>query len=101
MLAPFAPHMAEELWERLGHATTLAYEPWPEANPEYLIDDEVTLAVQVNGKVRGSIRVGVHAAKDTVLELARAETNVARHLEGKVLRKEIYVPGKIVNLVVG
>lgn len=101
MLAPLAPHMAEELWHRLGNDTSLAYEPWPTADEKWLVDDAIKLAVQVNGKVRGTISVPADAAKETILEAAKADENVARHVEGKEIRREIYVPGRLVNIVVG
>ncbi len=101
ILSPFAPHLAEELWHRLGNEDSLAYEPWPEVNPEFLKADEIELAVQVNGKVRGSVSISPDASKEDVLAKAKADENVARHIEGKTLRREIYVPGRIVNLVVG
>jgi leucyl-tRNA synthetase len=101
ILSPFAPHIAEELWSRLGHADSLAYEPWPRADERYLKADTIEVAVQVNGKVRGSIQVPPDISKEEALTRARSEENVARHLEGKSLRKEIYVPGRIVSFVVG
>ncbi len=101
MLAPLAPHMAEELWHRMGHAESLAHEDWPVVNQQLLASDSVRMAVQVNGKVRTTISVGPEETKDAVLERAKADENVARHLEGKQIRREIVVPGRIVNLVVG
>jgi leucyl-tRNA synthetase len=101
LLSPFAPHLAEELWERLGHAESLAYEPWPELVEEHLQEDTVEMAVQVNGTVRGTVEVETDAEEDAVLEQARAEENVKRRLEGKEIQREIYVPGRIVNFVVG
>ena len=101
LLAPMAPHLAEELWQRLGHPGSLAFTPWPEADPAYLKEDTIEIAVQVNGKMRGSIHIPADAAKDAVLAQARTDENVARHLEGKTMRREIYVPGRIVNFVVG
>jgi leucyl-tRNA synthetase len=101
ILSPFAPHIAEELWSRLGHADSLAYESWPRADERYLKADTIEVAVQVNGKVRGSIQVPPDISKEEALTRARSEENVARHLEGKSLRKEIYVPGRIVSFVVG
>ncbi len=100
MLSPFAPHLAEEIWSKLGHDETLAYEPWPEVVEDYLKADEIAVAVQVNGKVRGSVNIAPDAEKDDVLAMARAVDSVARHLEGKTLRREIYVPGRIINFVV-
>ena len=101
MLSPLAPHIAEELWERLGHEESLSYSNWPSVDEKYLVEDMVSLAVQVNGKVRGTIQVPADAAKESVLDQAKVLENVQKHLEGKTLRKEIYVPGRIVNLVVG
>ncbi|MDX1548311.1 MAG: leucine--tRNA ligase, partial [Rhodothermales bacterium] len=99
VLSPFAPHLAEALWQRLGHAETLAYAPWPEVVEEYLAEETVEIAVQVNGRVRGSIAVPADAEKAAVLAAAKEDENVARHLDGKTLRREIYVPGRIVNFV--
>ena len=100
-LAPFAPHLAEELWHRLGHAESLAYAPWPEADARYLVSDTVEVAVQVGGKLRGTVTVAADAAKDDVLAAARAHENVAKYLDGATVRKEIVVPGRLVNFVVG
>jgi len=100
LLAPFAPHIAEELWEAMGHSTTLAYEPWPAYDPALLEDDEVNLVIQVNGKVRATIQVPKDATQDDVVGLAQANVNVAKFLDGKTIRKQIYVAGKIMNFVV-
>ena len=100
LLAPFAPHLAEELWHTLGHGETLAYASWPEADERFLVQDTLALAVQVNGKLRGTIDVAADADRDAVLAAARAETNVARYLDGASVRKEIVVPGRLVNFVV-
>ncbi len=101
MLAPMAPHLAEELWQRLGHDASLAHALWPEADPRYLKEEQMQVAVQVNGKVRATIAVPAGAGQDDVLRAARAHDNVARFLDGKTLRRQIYVPGRIVNFVVG
>ena len=102
ILNPFAPHITEELWTMLGETDTIAYSEWPEFNEEYLKDDTVTYPVQVNGKVRADIEVDADKAKDKdyVLGLAKEEENVAKYLEEGNLVKEIFVPGRIVNLVV-
>jgi len=97
-LAPFAPHVAEELWERLGHPEGVTYAPWPEVRPEYLVEEELEFVVQVKGKVRGRITASKEASKDELLALAREA--VSSQLEGKELVKEIVVPGKLVNFVV-
>lgn len=101
MLSPFAPHLAEELWERLGHTTSLAYEPWPEVDEAYLQVEELEIAVQVNGKLRATVRVPATADQEVVLAIAREHENVARYLDGKQIRRAVYVPGRIVNFVVG
>ena len=101
MLSPFAPHLAEELWRRLGNEESLAYADWPAWKEELLKEDTVELAVQVNGTVRGTVEVDAEADEKSVLREARLESNVARHLEGVEVRREIYVPGRIVNFVVG
>ncbi len=100
LLAPLAPHIAEELWHKLGHTESLAYAPWPEAQAAWLVRDVIAVAVQVNGKVRARIEVPADAGEDAVLEIARQDPNVGRHLEGKTLQRAIYVPGRIVNFVV-
>ena len=100
LLAPFAPHLAEELWRVLGHDQSLAYETWPEADPDLLKEDTVEIAVQVNGKLRGTVSVDADAGKDAMLAAARAEPNVAKYLEDGTVRKEIAVPGRLVNFVV-
>jgi len=101
LLAPLAPHVAEELWQRLGHAESLAYAPWPVHDAKYLVDDRITVAVQVNGKVRGTIEIAADADEAAVLEVARADAGVSKHLAGATVRKAIYVRGRIVNFVVG
>ena len=102
ILNPFAPHITEELWRMMGNDDTLAYVEWPEFNEEYLKADSITYPVQVNGKVRADIEVDADKAKDKdyVLGLAKEEENVAKYLADGNLVKEIFVPGKIVNLVV-
>jgi leucyl-tRNA synthetase len=101
LLAPLAPHIAEELWQRLGHAETLAYERWPVADPKYLRADVIEIPVQVNGKVRGKITVPADAGEHQVIEIARGDNNVSRHLAGQSVKRAIYVPGRILNFVIG
>jgi leucyl-tRNA synthetase len=101
VLAPFAPHLSEELWQGLGHAELIATQPWPSFDPALCVDDVIEIGVQVNGKARGRVRL----AKDASEELAKSESlkdeNVARFIADKPLKKFIYVPGKIVNFIVG
>lgn len=100
LLAPFAPHIAEELWSQLGHQQSLAREPWPQYDEKFLHQDSVEMVVQVNGKVRGHLTIGVNAPKDEVLAAAKAVPSVGEWINGKKLVKEIVVPKKLVNLVV-
>jgi leucyl-tRNA synthetase len=100
LLSPFAPHLAEELWERLGHNTPVALSDWPAADARWLVEETVTLVVQVNGKRRGEVVVPKDAGEDAVRAAALADENVLRHLEGKHPRKVIVVPGRLVNVVV-
>lgn len=100
MLAPLAPHMAEELWLRLGHETPLAHGPFPVADPAYLVDDTVEYPVQVNGKVRGRVVVAADADQNTLKAAALADDKVQAFLAGANPRKVIVVPGRLVNLVV-
>ncbi|WIA22710.1 hypothetical protein OEZ85_001117 [Tetradesmus obliquus] len=100
LLAPYAPHIAEELWSRLGHSGSLAYEPWPEADESLLVVDTVNLPVQVNGKMRGTVEIGVAAEQAAAVEAALGLNTVKKFTEGKEIKKVIYVPGKILNLIV-
>jgi leucyl-tRNA synthetase len=100
MLSPMAPHLGEELWSVLGHTDTLAYEPWPGADPALLVEDTLSIPVQVNGKMRATIEVPADLDKSGILAHAKEEKNVQAHLEGKQIVKEIYVPGRILNFVV-
>jgi leucyl-tRNA synthetase len=97
MLAPFAPHIAEELWQRLGHADSLAYAAFPVADPALLVAETVTYPVQVNGKVRGRVEVAADAPEDEVRQAALAA--IAEQLGGKEPRKVIVVPGRMVSVV--
>ncbi|CAI5948353.1 unnamed protein product [Closterium sp. NIES-64] len=101
LLSPFAPHVAEELWQRLGGTSSLAYEPWPQALPQYLVEDTIALPVQVNGKVRATLQVAVGVEQEAAVAAALDHPNVARLVEGKSVRKTIFVKGRILNLVVG
>ncbi len=100
LLSPYAPHLAEELWAKLGHTETLAYAAWPAADPQYLIEDLITVAVQVNGKVRDQLQVPADSEAEAVKELALASEKVQPWTAGKTVVKTIYVPGKLVSVVV-
>jgi leucyl-tRNA synthetase len=98
LLSPFAPHIAEELWESLGNTRSVFNEKWPVADAEKMKDKEVEIAIQINGKLRGSVMISRETEKDAILQSAREA--VAKRLEGADIVKEIYVPLKIVNFVV-
>jgi leucyl-tRNA synthetase len=100
MTAPFAPHFAEECWERLGHHRSIFDSTWPSFDPALTIEETVTVAVQVGGKTRGTIAVARDADQATAEAEARADESVARHLDGKTVRKVIWVPGRLLNFVV-
>ena len=102
LLNPITPHTSHALWQSLGHAeATLEDLPFPKADPAALVRDAATLAVQVNGKLRGTIEVAVNTARDEIERLALAEHNVVKFLDGQTVKKIIVVPGKIVNIVAG
>ena len=100
LLSPFAPHIAEEMWNVLGHTDTLAYEPWPKFDAALAKDNTVEIPVQVNGKVKAKVQVAADADKEATEAAARAEEKVAELIAGKDLVKLIVVPGKLVNFVV-
>ncbi|WP_209307696.1 leucine--tRNA ligase [Geodermatophilus sp. DF01_2] len=101
MVAPLAPHIAEELWSRLGHEHSLAWAPFPEADEQWLVEDTVQVAVQVNGKVRAQVTVPADTDAAALEAAARADDKVAGHLGGKTVRRVVAVPGRLVNFVVG
>jgi leucyl-tRNA synthetase len=100
LLAPLAPHLAEELWFRLGHEGTIAYAPWPAADPRWFVDETVEISVQVSGKLRARVRIPADADEAGALAAALADPNVARHLEGREPRRVVFVPGRLINIVV-
>lgn len=100
MLVPFAPHISSELWQQLGNDDFIEKSGWPKWNEELLKADEIQIIVQVNGKLRGKIKVSPSASEDQILDLVKSEENVVKHLAGKQIVKEIFVPNKIINLVV-
>jgi leucyl-tRNA synthetase len=101
LVAPLAPHIAEELWARLGHGQSLAWHPFPEADERWLVEDTVQVAVQVNGKVRAQVTVPADADAAALEAAARADEKVAAHLDGKTVRRVVAVPGRLVNFVLG
>lgn len=100
VLSPFAPHIAEELWKRLGHAQSLAYHPWPKADPDWLQSDDLLMTVHINGKRRAELKVARSLTQAQVEEIARKAPGVAEKLDGVAIKKVIYVAGKLVNFIV-
>ncbi|HEY0900768.1 MAG TPA: class I tRNA ligase family protein, partial [Micavibrio sp.] len=100
VLAPFAPHMAEELWSRLGHAQSLAYAPWPSYDSNWLQSDSVLITVHINGKKRAEIQVGRGQTEAEVKKIAQDLPAIAKNLEGQNIKKVIFVPEKLVNFIV-
>ena len=100
MLSCISPHIGEEIWSILGHDDTIAYESWPTYDEAELVEDTVEIAVQVNGKVKAKLNIAKDEAKDKVLADAKAEESIAKLIDGKTVVKEIYVPNKLVNIVV-
>ncbi|HEY9661860.1 MAG TPA: class I tRNA ligase family protein [Allocoleopsis sp.] len=100
MLAPFAPHITEELWSRMGGAYSVHQHPFPEADPVFLTQEQVTIAVQINGRTRTTLRLAPDASEEAAIEVAIQSPVVQRHLKGQQLQRVVYVPGRILNLVV-
>ncbi len=100
LLSPFAPHFAEELWERLGRTPSVSQQAWPEYNPDLVVSEELTIPLQVNGKLRSKIEVPADWSEEQVVQMAKDDEKLAEWLAGKPIRKVIYVPKKLVNFVV-
>tara|TARA_B110001450_G_C17193606_1_gene308454 strand:- start:110 stop:487 length:378 start_codon:yes stop_codon:yes gene_type:complete len=99
MVSPFAPHLGEECWNILGHSESLAYHSWVEYEEKFCVDDEIKMGVQVNGKSRGEITIPPNADEDTAVSAAKNVGSVQKQLEGKDIKKIIYVPGRILNFI--
>ena len=100
ILSPFAPHISEELWSRLENKNSVFSNIWPKFDESKLVKDKITVAVQVNGKLRGQIDVSSDLSRDDILLSSKEHENVQNHINDKEIIKEIYVPGKLVNFVV-
>jgi leucyl-tRNA synthetase len=98
MLYPFAPHIAEELWEELGEKQLLTYAPIPPVDPQYLIDDTATYVIQVNGKLRGRLELPKDKTEKELMALIRKNPDMEKHLAGQIV-KTVYVPNKLLNIV--
>ncbi len=100
VLSPFAPHLAEEIWQRLGHQTSIAYAPWPAFDEAKLARDMMVIGVQVGGKLRGQVEVAPDTTEADIIAAAKADEKVKPFLEGKAIKREVYVKGRLVNIVV-
>lgn len=100
LLAPFAPHISEELWSQLGHKESIHISEWPVHDPSQLVSNSMNIVIQVNGKLRANISVSSDSPEEDIIKAAKLEENVAKHLTGKELKKTIFVAGKLVNFVV-
>ncbi len=99
VLSPFAPHVCSEIWKVYGHAEELAYAEWPSFDESKIAEDTITIAVQVMGKTRSKIEVPADIDEASAIAAAKADEKIARLIEGKTIRREIYVPKRLVNLV--
>ena len=100
LLAPFAPHVAEELWERLGEEYSVHQAVWPQYDPRKLISEQIVLAVQVNGKVRGTISLPIDTLEEVAIQVAQKDPKIALWLAQGEVKKVIYIGGKVINFVV-
>ncbi|MCX5741127.1 MAG: class I tRNA ligase family protein [Proteobacteria bacterium] len=100
ILSPFAPHLAEEIWQRLGYTKTIAYEPWPSFDEAKLARDTMVIAIQIAGKLRSQIEVAPDASEAEILAAAKADPKIVPLLADKTIKREIYIKGRLVNLVV-
>jgi leucyl-tRNA synthetase len=101
MLAPFAPHFAEESWERLGHSRSVFEAQWPAWSEDLVVEDQVEVVIQIGGKTRSKVSVPRDAGQEQVVAAAQKDAAVRRFTEGKEVRKVVYVPNRLLNLVVG
>jgi leucyl-tRNA synthetase len=100
LLAPFAPHISEELWEKLGHNESIFREKWPEADEKYLVDMETNLVIQVDGKIRDTIKVSADISEEEVKKIALESEKIKKYLEEKDIKKIIFIKGKLLNIVI-
>lgn len=100
LLAPYAPHLAEEIWQELGYDSSITLAPWPSWDDALIQDELITIVVQINGKVRANLEVSADASKEEIIELAKANDNISKHLTNQHISKEIFVPARLVNFVI-
>lgn len=100
LLSPFIPHLSEELWENLGNSETVLRSPWPEADPKAMIREEVTIVVQLNGKLKDKMELSKDLSKEELEKAVLNNPKIVQNLEGKTVKKVIVIPGKLVNIVI-
>jgi leucyl-tRNA synthetase len=100
LLSPFAPHIAEELWEMLGNKKSIHLQPWPKYNPELAIEKKIELVIQINGKVRDRIKVSADISEEEAKKIASESKKIKKWIEGKKIRKVVFVKGRLVNMVI-
>jgi leucyl-tRNA synthetase len=100
LLNPFVPHVAEEIWNKLGHTKSITYESWPNYDQNLIIEELMTIAVQVNGKLRASIEIDANADKDLIIQTTKENEKISQYLDTKEILNEIYVTGRLVNFVI-
>jgi leucyl-tRNA synthetase len=100
LLAPFAPHITEEVWQNLGHESSVHISTWPQWDEKLVAEEVITIAIQVNGRVRSEIVVETDISEEEAIAAAKADEKILSHIEGKTIKKAIYVPGRLVSLVV-
>jgi len=99
-VAPFAPHIADELWQQLGHSDSVHKDHWPEVDQKYLVSDTITIVVQVNGKLRAQLSLDADTSKEDIIAAAKADVHVQEYLKDSTIKREIYIPGKLVNFAI-
>ena len=100
ILEPMMPHLAEECWSILGNSKTLTHVGWPEVNGDFLVREKLTLIIQINGKKRGELEISVNTNEEDIIKKALSLKNISDFTQGKEIKRKIYVPGKILNLVI-
>jgi len=100
LLAPFSPHLAEELWEKLGHSPSINQEKWPIPHPKALEEEMITIVIQINGKLRSKMQISPQIAEKEIKEMALANPKASEFTKGKTIKKVIYIPKRLVNIVI-
>jgi len=100
LLSPFAPHIAEELWQQLGHKDSIAFEPWPKYDASKIQDESVEFVIQINGKVRAKIMLSPNVTEDSAVSAVKQLGSIKKYLDGQKIKKVIFVPGRLISFVI-